>query len=292
MRVTFCGVRGSTPAPGPGHVRYGGHTSCVAVGPDEGPPRLVLDGGTGLRQLSDVLRGAPFRGALLLGHLHWDHVQGLPFFRAGALPGARVDVRVPEQDEAAEALLTRLMSPPLFPVTPSELGGGWTFSSLAAGESVVEGFRLRALDVPHKGGRTFGFRVDDGVSSLAYLSDHDPLALGPGPAGLGALHEHALALAEGVDVLVHDAQLLAEEVPALGYLGHAAAEYAVALGVAAGARRVVLSHHAPDRDDDALDALGRRFADAPVPVQVACQGLVLGLPQPGAHDLPLVPAAT
>ncbi|MEC9050840.1 MAG: MBL fold metallo-hydrolase, partial [Actinomycetota bacterium] len=82
MRVTFCGVRGSTPAAGPDFVRYGGHTSCVAVAPDGGRPSLLLDGGTGLMRVTEMLGATPFDGTLLLGHLHWDHTHGIPFFKS------------------------------------------------------------------------------------------------------------------------------------------------------------------------------------------------------------------
>ena len=95
MRVTFCGTRGSTPAPGLDFIRFGGHTSCVALSHDDGAspsrPTLLLDAGTGLRRLPELLGDRPFRGTVLLTHLHWDHVQGLPFFRAGDRDDARVD---------------------------------------------------------------------------------------------------------------------------------------------------------------------------------------------------------
>ena len=91
----MCGVRGSTPTPGAEFVRYGGHTSCVALAHDGAPPTLLLDAGTGLRAVSSLLAGGPFRGSLLLGHLHWDHTQGMPFFPAGDRPDARVDVCMP-----------------------------------------------------------------------------------------------------------------------------------------------------------------------------------------------------
>jgi phosphoribosyl 1,2-cyclic phosphodiesterase len=278
VRVTLCGVRGSTPSPGPEHVRYGGHTSCVALAHDGAAPTLVLDGGTGLRRLSRLLGDAPFAGSLVLGHLHWDHVMGLPFFRSGTLPDARVDVLGPDEGVGLEALLERMMSPPLFPVRPAQLGPGWSFSALAPGRREVEGFTVTALEIPHKGGRTLGLRVEDGTSSLAYLSDHDPRVLGAGPQGTGALHPAALALADGVDLLLHDAQVLQDELPRLGHLGHAAAEYAVCLAHAAGARRLVLFHHAPDRDDDALDALAARFRGGSVDVSVAVEGAVVDLP--------------
>lgn len=268
MHVAFCGVRGSTPAPGLDFVRYGGATSCVALSHDGEPASLVLDAGTGLQRLTRLLGGRPFRGTVLLGHVHWDHVYGMPFFRAGSTADSRVDVRLPAQTGNAEALLTRMMSPPLFPITPAQLGPGWSFDEIEAGRHEVEGFSVLALEIPHKGGRTFGYRISDGDCALAYLSDHYPHALGRGDDGLGALHEAALALADGVDLLVHDAQVTARELPGLAYLGHAAHEYAVALGVAAGARQVGLFHHGPERTDDELDALALEMRSAPLPVVV------------------------
>jgi len=277
VELFFCGVRGSTPAPGAAYARYGGHTSCVALAHDGAGPRLVLDGGTGMANLDQVLSEAPFDGTILLGHLHWDHTHGLPFFNAGARPGHRVRVLMPGQGAGAEGVLARAFSPPHFPVEPSALGEGWSFGSIEEGEHDVEGFSVLARDIPHKGGRTFGYRVSDGTGSIAYLSDHHPLALGPGPAGLGELHDAAVDLAAGVDLLIHDAQYTADELPRLSYLGHSCPEYAIALAEAAGARQVCFFHHAPWRTDREIDEMVGRLRDGPVPIVVAADGLTLRL---------------
>jgi ribonuclease BN (tRNA processing enzyme) len=285
--ITFCGVRGSTPAPGADYVRYGGSTSCVAVAHAPGAaPVLALDAGTGLANLTGLLGGAAFAGTILLSHLHWDHSLGLPFFRAGDRDDARVTLLLPEQDDglggadgagSAERLLGQVMSPPFFPITPGELRGNWEFGTISPGQHKAEGFTVEAREIPHKGGRTLGYRVSDGRAVLAYVTDHCPTSLGPGPDGLGAYHDAAVELARGADLLIHDAQLTAEEVQAEAAWGHAAAEYAVGLAVRAGARRVALFHHKPSRTDDQLDAIGRRFAGAPLPVLVAAEGLSLEL---------------
>jgi phosphoribosyl 1,2-cyclic phosphodiesterase len=285
--ITFCGVRGSTPAPGAAYVRYGGNTACVAVAHSAGSPVapvLLLDAGTGLGGVTGLLGGEPFRGTILLTHLHWDHCLGLPFFRAGDRDDARVTLLLPDQGETAsdgnrtaERLLARVMSPPFFPISPRQLRGDWTFASASPGQFKAEGFTVEAREIPHKGGRTLGYRVSDGQRVLAYVTDHCPTALGGGPGGLGVYHNAVLDLAADADLLVHDAQLTAEEVPAEAAFGHAAAEYAVGLAVRAGARRVALFHHKPSRTDDQLDALARRFADAPLPVLVAAEGLTLAL---------------
>jgi phosphoribosyl 1,2-cyclic phosphodiesterase len=276
MRVTFCGVRGSTCAPGIDFVRYGGHTSCVAVAHDGEPPTLVLDAGTGLRNLTPHLGGQPFRGTILLGHLHWDHTHGIPFFAAGNLPGSEVTVVMPAQGDP-EQVLERAFSPPHFPVTPTQLQGRWKVTSHEPGASEIEGFSVLAAEIPHKGGRTFGYRVTDGGGTVAYLSDHSPIAAGAGPDGLGAYHESALALARNADVLIHDAQHTAAEFGERAFLGHSAVEYAVGLAEAAGARTLVLFHHDPARTDDEIDALVVSHAGGTVEVIGAAEGLTIDL---------------
>lgn len=287
MLLTFCGTRGSTPAPGPPFDRYGGHTSCVAVSDGEHPPRLLLDAGTGIRAATALMgEGQPFDGTILLGHLHWDHTQGLPFFTAGGRPGSRVQVLIPAQAGTPVEVLARFMSPPHFPIRPEQLGAGWTFSSVEEGDHRIEGFAVRAREIPHKGGRAFGYRVWTPGGSFAYLSDHSPTSLGPGPDGLGERHEAALELARGADVLIHDGQHLAAEFPGVGYLGHSSVEYAVGLAVAAGVRTLVLFHHSPDRTDAEIDTIltdARRLAARTCPgltVIAAADGLRLEVAVP------------
>lgn len=268
MRAELLGVRGSTPAPGSPFVRYGGHTSCIAIGPDDGPPRLLLDAGTGIRRLPQLLGDDPFVGTILLSHLHWDHTQGLPFCPSIDRDDAVVNLRVPIQDpntgEPADpvGLLRRAMSPPHFPIEPTGLRGRWSFSDLDDGTHLIEDLRVTVAEIPHKGGRTFGFRITDGASTIAYLPDHGPIALGPGPNGWGELHPTALALARDADYLIHDAQHTVEEFPSRANFGHCPADYAVSLGRAAGVETVVLFHHDPSRNDDDLDALVGRLRAA------------------------------
>ena len=256
MRLHLCGVRGSTPAPGPAFARVGGHTSCVAVAHHAEPaPRLLLDGGTGLRRVAELLDGGPFEGALLLGHLHWDHTQGIPFFAAGDRPDARVDVHLPVADGDAAHGLDGLMAPPFFPIEASELHGRWSFQALDEGSLEVEEFTVLVREIPHTGGRTFGFRVGDGDGTIAYISDHGPIALGSGPDGWGPYHEAVCELTDGVDVLLHDAQFTAAELADRPHFGHSAADYAVALAERCHVDRLLLYHHDPDRTDDEVDAL-------------------------------------
>ncbi|MGO9581306.1 MAG: MBL fold metallo-hydrolase [Acidimicrobiales bacterium] len=284
MRIWICGVRGSTPTPGVEFDRYGGHTSCLAIAHDGEPPSLIVDAGTGIRLASDLFGGSPglfdgrsYDGAILLGHLHWDHTQGLPFFAAGNSIGSRVDLYAPAQGDT-ESVLERFMSPPHFPIAPKELLGSWSFHALEPGPAQIEGFSVLALEIPHKGGRAFGYRISDGRATIAYLSDHCPTNLGPGPEGLGEYHEAALSLARGCDVLFHDAQYTDEELPARASFGHASCGYAVGLAERAQVGQLMLYHHDPARTDEQIDSIVTDYKSAEVPVTAAVQGTVLDLP--------------
>jgi phosphoribosyl 1,2-cyclic phosphodiesterase len=260
VRLTLLGVRGSTPAPGTDFARYGGHTSCVAVTADGAEaPTLVLDAGTGIRGLPGLLGGEAFAGSILLTHLHWDHWQGLPFCPAVDRPDARTDLYLPAEGNPVD-LLARGMSPPLFPIDPGGLLGAWRFLAAPPGTCVIEGFTVTHAPITHKGGLTYGIRVErDGVS-MAYLPDHAP------QLGSAAAED----LARDVDVLLHDGQFLDSERVVADAYGHATVTGALDFASRCGASRLMLTHHAPGRTDTALDALA-----ADLSVEPAREGTVL-----------------
>ncbi|MBL7497478.1 MBL fold metallo-hydrolase [Frankia sp. CNm7] len=279
MNVHLLGVRGSTPAPGERFARYGGHTSCVALtAAGEPSPALVLDAGTGLRNLDELLGPAPFQGTILLTHLHWDHTQGLPFTRCLDRPDARVDLRVPAQGgRGAASLLARSMSPPSFPIEISGLRGHWNTRLARPGRlTAPPRFTVTAAEVPHKGGRTFGYRVSADGASLAYLPDH---------ALAGRPTRAALALADGADLLLHDASNGFGERTAADAYGHSTIDDAIRFARACRVRALVLIHHSPGRTDADLDALAARLtaedADG-LTVSLGREGDVIRCDQPAA----------
>ncbi len=268
MRLRFCGVRGSTPAPGPAYVRIGGHTSCVLLWTTDGAaPSLILDAGTGIRAVTSQLGGAPFHGTILLTHLHWDHLQGLPFFAGGDRDDAEVRLLLPEQGVPAAALLDRAMSPPHFPIGTAGLRGRWTFGTIGEGTHELEGCTVTAREIPHKGGRTFGYRIQGRDAVVAYLPDHHP-------AAAGRARDAALELARDVDLLIHDAQFVAGEEQAAADYGHATVGAAVELATEAGARELALFHHSPTRTDTAVDLIAETWSGVggAVTVSIAIEG--------------------
>lgn len=270
--MVLLGVRGSTPAPGAAFLRYGGHTSSVAVlADDDDVPHVVLDAGTGIRTLPALMSGAPFRGSVLLSHLHWDHVQGLPFSSAVDRDDSEVRLFCPGQDgKNGRDLLAQLMSPPGFPITPEGLRGSWQFRAMEPGRQQVEGFTVTAFDAPHKGGRTFGYRVQDDDGAVVYLPDHSPKA---------GCSDELMAAVRGADVLVHDAQFLESERAVAEAYGHATVDDAVALARRAQVPALALFHHGPQRTDDAIDRIVDDLAPSSgLEIVAAREGDVVGVP--------------
>jgi phosphoribosyl 1,2-cyclic phosphodiesterase len=248
LNVTFHGVRGSAPAPGAGTQRYGGNTSCVALEAPAQEP-LLLDLGTGARAWAATLGGRPLRARALLTHVHFDHVQGLPFLEALDAAGARLEVWGPDPGGRRLAdVIGDLIRPPYFPVRPTEAAGELRFCGVEDDTVALGEARVTVRSVPHLGS-TNGYRVEWQGVSVAYVSDHQA------PRGLDTVDEAVLELADGVDLLIHDAQFTASEWERKGDWGHSTVDYAVLVARQSGARRLALFHHDPARDDDEIDRL-------------------------------------
>ncbi len=255
MNVSFFGVRGSTPCACRDLARYGGNTACVALeAPGHDP--VVLDLGTGLRYWGETQpQDGSFRGSALVTHLHWDHVQGLPFFVPVLRPGARLDVYgPPSEGMSLEAAFHEFLRPPFFPVQIEDLDGEIVFHDMADEVLAVGDAKVTSRSVPHVG-RTAGYRVQFDGTTVAYISDHQAPS-----DGSNDVAESVLELADGVDLLVHDAQYTPEEFAAKSTWGHCTIDYAINVAVQAGAKRLALFHHDPAHDDATLDRLGAAAA--------------------------------
>ncbi|HEY8207852.1 MAG TPA: MBL fold metallo-hydrolase [Myxococcaceae bacterium] len=260
MRVRFWGTRGSVPKPGPLTVRYGGNTSCVEV-MAAGGTRLVLDCGTGAHGLGQTLVNAkeqPIRGHMLIGHTHWDHIQGFPFFSPLFTQGNEWDVYAPlGLGQHLEKTLAGQMQHTYFPVSLQQLGATIRFHDLVEGNFQAGAFRVTSRYLNHPA-MTLGYRLEVDGGTLVYATDHEPHS--PEHAGGGHIDRHQedrrhAEFISGADVLIHDAQYTAEEYPAKMGWGHSTVEYVVDVALAAKVRTLYLFHHDPSRTDDQLDAL-------------------------------------
>jgi phosphoribosyl 1,2-cyclic phosphodiesterase len=278
-RVEFHGVRGSTPCSGPQYTRYGGNSSCVAVTADGHAP-VAFDLGTGLRPWGERLGcDTALHASVLLTHLHWDHVQGLPFFKPLFNGDTTFDVYGPRQDEGPLGeVFAGLMRPPYFPIRPDQLAADIRFHDTGDDDFPVGHAKVRSRWVRHVG-PTLGYRVELNGASVAYISDHGP---GCRDDADDYVPEEILELCDGVDLMIHDAQHTAEEYAPKRHWGHCTYDYAVHVGREAGAKLLALYHHDPTHGDEAVDAIAARAADVSASVGgpavvAAAEGMVLDL---------------
>lgn len=277
MRLTFWGTRGSLATPGAATSRYGGNTSCVEVRTDDPHHVVVLDAGTGIRPLGEALGPDVRRVDVLLGHLHLDHIVGLGFFAGFFRPDTDVHVWGPASTtRGLRSRLTRYLSPPLFPVRLRDLPARPHIHDVPLGRFEIPGLDVEAQLICHPD-PTVGYRLTDGTSTVAYLSDHEP-ALGSVAFPTSARWMSGARLANGADLLVHDAQYLADEYPQHVGWGHGSLDHAIAFARRLAIPRLVGFHHDPGHDDDCLARAYAAVADLPdLDVSAAREGTTLSV---------------
>jgi phosphoribosyl 1,2-cyclic phosphodiesterase len=257
MRVTFWGTRGSVPTPGPTTVRYGGNTACVEVRTQAGA-FFVFDSGTGIRELGLHLmrQGQPVQAHLMLGHTHWDHISGFPFFTPVFARGNQVTIYgARDLDRSLRDVLAGQMHYTYFPVPLGDLQADITFTELEEGSLQVQDATIRTHYLNHTA-VCLGYRVEaDGVS-LAYITDHEPY--GPLNDDNGFVHGGDRRLVEfvrGVDLLIQDAQYTPEEYLERRGWGHGSTDYVTDVAIGAAVHRLALFHHEPTHADDEVDRM-------------------------------------
>lgn len=231
---------------------YGGNTSCVVLeAPDQSP--IIFDMGTGIRSFGQASHlsdsSSEFRATVLVTHLHWDHVQGLPFFAPLTRPNADVTIYgPPESGRSFADCFDAFMCPPYFPVRRSDLPSSIGLQCATDTQFTVDDAVVTVAPVPHTG-LTNGYRVDLRGMSVAYIPDHqqpdDPTHVDP----------RVLELARDVDLLIHDAQYTPELFAERSDWGHCTIEYACEVAAQSGAQTLALFHHDPLHTDVRLDAL-------------------------------------
>jgi phosphoribosyl 1,2-cyclic phosphodiesterase len=322
LTATFYGVRGSTPCSCDGTRGIGGNTSCVLVAVDDADPIVLDLGTGARYLGHDLVAGRhsvdqhsvdqhsvdqrsvdqhsvdqhsvdqhsvdqhsvdrPFRATALITHLHWDHIQGAPFFKPLLTAGAELEMVGPCQPGSSlEAEITQFVRPPAFPVSLAQMPGRVSFRDATNERFAVGPVAVTVFDVPHVG-PTNGYRLDGGGGSIAYVSDHQQ------PCD-GSLHvpDSIVEACLDVDILVHDAQFDANEFAQRSDWGHCTPEFALALAHRCRARRLVLFHHDPAHHDEWVnDTVVRIQAEAATGLEVigAFEGLRLhsGASQPGS----------
>lgn len=299
MKITFWGVRGSYPVPGAATVRYGGQTSCVELRSESGGC-LIIDAGTGMRALGQKLSregGVPRQFHVLLSHVHWDHIQGLPFFEPAYIPGNRIAVYalLTAADEL-DQVIGGITRHEFFPMPLERVPAQFQFIEVkpAVGMS-IEDFRVLPIALNHPFGAV-GYRVDADATSVAYVSDTAPftevLHKQHFLSGLEPLtHEDVQALQamrgglvealRGVHTVIYDTHFLPDEYRRFPHYGHSTPDQALEICSEAGVPKLVLYHHAPSHSDDQMDEVAERYrqigAERGIEVVTSREGLTLGV---------------
>lgn len=275
MQVEFRGVRGSTPSPSTRTAGVGGNTSCVTVTARDGTT-VLLDLGTGAR---GVELPAGSHAVALLTHLHFDHVQGLPFCPSVLERGSRLDIYGPPQSEGTlEEAVRNFVRPPTFPVGIDDLPAEIAFIEVHDDMFDLGGCRVTVRPVPHCG-PTNGYRLELDGATLAYVPDHQEPATGM-PGTCRSVAPEVIELCRGADLVIHDSQYTPDELVDRKDWGHCTARYAVEVAIQSEARHLALFHHDPGHDDEmvaSVVACARSLAGPALEVSAAVEGCRIGL---------------
>lgn len=241
VRFKFWGVRGSLPSPGPETVKYGGDTPCIEITTQS--TRVILDCGSGMRRLGNAMMENPDdrETFILLGHPHFDHVCGLPFFTPVFIPGQRFQIGAAEPHDM-RILMPRLFCRPFFPVEEAMLGSDIEyFQADPSGRMRLnDEVTLVTRQLNHPGGCT-GYRVEAHGVAIAYCSDTEHVE--------GETDQNVLDLMDGADLAIYDTAYTGREYPNHVGWGHSTPEEGARLAEIAGAKRLALFHHNPTRTD-------------------------------------------
>ncbi|MBN1408127.1 MAG: MBL fold metallo-hydrolase [Calditrichaceae bacterium] len=259
--LKFWGVRGSIPTPGPETVRYGGNTSCAELRHND--KLFILDAGSGLRVLgNDLLKtGSPITAHIFISHMHWDHIQGIPFFTPAFIPNNHFTFYGSEP--AGKDLLTVIadqMDPTYFPIEMKDMGSTMEFKPLFEGTYKIDGIKVEALYVNHPG-NALGYKFHLNKKTLVYISDNEPFLTAdnnddPDQVLLGEDgNQKLINFIHDADVLIHDAQYTQDEYENKITWGHSPVEYTVDIAIKSGVKKLVLFHHDPLHNDDMIDQM-------------------------------------
>ncbi|MCP4873887.1 MAG: MBL fold metallo-hydrolase [Gammaproteobacteria bacterium] len=252
MIITFYGVRGSTSVPGPQTVKYGGNTSCVHIELESGND-LILDAGTGIRMLGNKLAKKSTHVNILLSHGHWDHIQGYPFFAPIYQTGRDINVYISmESGRKLFNTLFRQMDGTHFPVKVEDLPSNNIpkFKGIESEMYEREGIKVAKQALNHPGGGV-AYMINENGVTCAYVTDNE---LDP-PYAQSTNYDQWVNYLQGVDVLIHDAQYVEDDMPHKHGWGHSLISQVRQLASDAEVGTLVMFHHDPDRSDSELDEI-------------------------------------
>lgn len=257
LTVRFWGTRGSIATPGEATVKYGGNTACTEV--RCGEQLLILDAGTGIRGLGVSLlrefQQRPIKGHIFIGHTHWDHIQGFPFFAPAFNPSNEFSIySLHGAEKPLKKVFVGQMDSDYFPVPLSDMKAHLEFCELESEVDLGE-TKVSYVFLNHPG-LAVGFRISFAGRSVVYLSDHENYGrLTPGAPSSNPMDLDIARFAEGADLLISEAQYTEEEYPQKKGWGHSTFLDALERAAQAKVKRLAIIHHDPSHDDAFMDGI-------------------------------------
>lgn len=256
MKVKFWGTRGSIAVPGKDTIRYGGNTCCLEITLDSGR-KIVIDSGTGIRPLGDhlIAQGEPVDILLLMTHIHWDHVQGFPFFDPIFSPSSKIAVDgFPASMKGLRAIFDNKMGDGFFPVRFEDLKAHIHYiGELSRRPITIDDTRIEAIPLNHPQG-AFGYSFQEGKKKLVFITDNELAKDAPA----GKQPDDYIRFCMEADVLIHDAQFTTEEIDRHRGWGHSDCSSTLEMALKAHAGKLIFFHHAPARTDSDVAAIIER----------------------------------
>ena len=249
MKVKFYGVRGSIPTCGKEFQRYGGNTTCLRIYREAANRIVIIDAGTGIRNLGKELIAQNIKQNeinILFSHFHWDHIQGFPFFAPAYNKNQEIGIHVMGKERKSKNLkdiFSKQMQKDYFPLELDAMGAKFHFLNLGDDET-RHGAHVTVTPQHHKfPGGSYGFRMEDDSVVLAFCTDVEHI---------NGIDQNIVKLAMNADVLIHDGQYTPDEYKKYRGWGHSTWKQAVEVAIQANVKRLVITHHDPDHDDDFL----------------------------------------
>lgn len=264
--IKFWGVRGSIPTPGPTTIKYGGNTSCVELRHEN--KLFILDAGSGIRPLGNELLKikSSIIANIFISHMHWDHIQGIPFFTPAYIPGNQFTFYGSENTQKDLAtIIADQMDPTYFPIELKDMAASLNFKNLSEGRYNIDDTQIETVYVNHPG-NALGYKLNLDGKTIVYISDNEPFTSG----NLDKLNsqqdssdpligedgnQKLINFIKNSDILIHDAQYTEDEYTTKISWGHSPLNYTVNIAIKADVKKLILFHHDPLHDDDMIDKM-------------------------------------
>ncbi|GMQ79918.1 MAG: MBL fold metallo-hydrolase [Thermodesulfobacteriota bacterium] len=251
MIIKCWGSRGSIPVSGEEYIKYGGDTTCIEIR-TKSDDIIIIDAGTGIRRLgSKLIDETRYKYNLIFTHSHWDHLMGFPFFKPLYEEQAEFKMyRCPFHSKFVETILSRIMTPPSFPVKYSEISAKMEYVGAFTSAFEIGSVTITPVPISHPD-KGSGYKFTEDGNSFVFLTDNELGFIHPG----GLSYKDYIEFSAGADLLIHDAEYIPEEYSSKIEWGHSVFTETLDLAIEAGVKQFGLFHLNQERTDQQVDEM-------------------------------------